>query len=160
RSAQTVIDALEPDKYEVAKIGITRTGRWLSAGDPLAQLASESPLCELSDGAEPQRLADPPRGESVPAVFSGDVDVVFPVLHGPMGEDGTVQGMWELAGPPYVGSGVLGSAVAMDKTMAKSILDQAGLPQAPWQTVLRRDWETEPTRIADWIDYKIGYPCF
>ncbi len=161
RSAQAVIDALDSDKYEVARIGVTRTGRWLSAGDPLAQLASASPLFALPDGAEPENQSrEAPTGESVPAVFTGDVDVVFPVLHGPMGEDGTVQGMLELAGLPYVGSGVLGSAVAMDKAIAKTILDQAGLPQIPWQVVLRREWESEPTRIADWIDYKIGYPCF
>src|SRR4051794_10245920 len=89
RSAQTVIEALDSDKYDVARIGITRTGRWLSAGDPLAQLTSASPLFALPDGAE--HSADAPAGESVPAVFTGDVDVVFPVLHGPMGEDGTVQ---------------------------------------------------------------------
>jgi D-alanine-D-alanine ligase len=160
RSAQTVIGALDPEKYEVAKIGITREGRWLSSGDPLAQLASSSPLFALSDGGQSLSDSSTPSGESVPAVFNGEVDVVFPVLHGPMGEDGTIQGMLELAGLPYVGSGVLGSAVAMDKTVTKVILDQAGLPQAPWQTVLRKDWEADPDRIADWIDHKVGYPCF
>jgi len=161
RSAQTVIGALDPEKYEVSRIGITREGRWLSAGDPLAQLASSSPLFALSDGnATSSSNGEAPSGETVPSVFNGSVDVVFPVLHGPMGEDGTVQGMLELAGLPYVGSGVLGSAVAMDKAIAKTILDQAGLPQAPWQVVLRRDWESEPDRVADWIDQKIGYPCF
>ena len=74
------------------------------------------------------------------------VDVVFPVLHGPMGEDGTIQGMLELAGIPYVGSGVLGSAVAMDKAMAKLVLTQAGIPQARWALVNRSEWESR-TRI-------------
>jgi D-alanine-D-alanine ligase len=161
RSAQAVIAALNPEKYDVSRIGITREGRWLSAGDPLAQLASSSPLFALPDGGNSSGgNGSTPSGESVPSVFSGNVDVVFPVLHGPMGEDGTVQGMLELAGLPYVGAGVLGSAVAMDKTIAKTILDQAGLPQAPWQLVLRRDWENDPDRIADWIDQKVGYPCF
>jgi D-alanine-D-alanine ligase len=160
RSAQTVIGALDPEKYEVAKIGITRTGRWLSNGDPLAQLSASSPLFALTDGGQPQSESSAPAGESVPAVFNGEVDVVFPVLHGPMGEDGTVQGMLELAGLPYVGSGVLGSAVAMDKTVTKVILGQAGLPQAPWQTVLRKDWENDPENVANWIDRKVGYPCF
>jgi D-alanine-D-alanine ligase len=126
RSAQTVIGALDPDKYDVAKIGITREGRWLSSGDPLAQLASSSPLFALTDGNQTQTEASTPGGESVPAVFNGEVDVVFPVLHGPMGEDGTIQGMLELAGLPYVGSGVLGTAVSIDKTVTKVILDHAG----------------------------------
>lgn len=161
RSAQTVISALDPERFEVSRIGITREGRWLSTGDPLAQLASASPLFALTNGSSATGgKAEAPAGELVPAVFARDVDVVFPVLHGPMGEDGTVQGMLELAGLPYVGSGVLGSAVAMDKAITKTILEQAGLPQAPWQAVLRREWENDPDRIGDWIDRKIGYPCF
>jgi D-alanine-D-alanine ligase len=96
----------------------------------------------------------------MPSDFSRDVDVIFPVLHGPMGEDGTVQGMLELAGVPYVGAGVLGSAVAMDKAITKTILDQAGLPLAPWLLVYRKDWERDPDRVAAWIGERIGYPCF
>jgi D-alanine-D-alanine ligase len=92
--------------------------------------------------------------------MSGHVDVVFPVLHGPMGEDGTVQGMLELSGTPYVGSGVLGSAVAMDKAMAKTILAQAGIPQGPWMLVQRRDWERDPDAIANQVAAELGFPCF
>jgi D-alanine-D-alanine ligase len=88
------------------------------------------------------------------------MDVVFPVLHGPMGEDGTVQGALELAGLPYVGAGVLGSAVAMDKAMAKTILAQAGIPQAPWLLVSQREWRDRPEAIACRIADTLGFPCF
>ncbi|HET7094478.1 MAG TPA: D-alanine--D-alanine ligase family protein, partial [Thermomicrobiales bacterium] len=86
--------------------------------------------------------------------------VVFPVLHGPRGEDGTIQGMLELAGIPYIGAGVLGSAIAMDKAMAKTILAQAGIPQAPWLLVSRRDWRDRPADVACQIAATLGFPCF
>ncbi|MEA2595128.1 MAG: D-alanine-D-alanine ligase [Thermomicrobiales bacterium] len=164
RSALTIMGALDPSKYEVMPIGITREGRWLAGGDPIAQLTANSPLFALTDGATApgQSPVDPgvEPGGALPAVLSGDVDVVFPVLHGPMGEDGTVQGMLELANVPYVGAGVLGSAVAMDKAVAKTILAQAGVPQVPWLTVLRRDWEREPDVIAQRVAETLGFPCF
>jgi D-alanine-D-alanine ligase len=97
---------------------------------------------------------------ALPASLAGSVDVVFPVLHGPKGEDGTVQGLLELAGLPYVGSGVLGSAVAMDKAMAKVVLAQHGIPQAPWRLVTRAEWERDPAGIAGRIGAELGYPCF
>lgn len=97
---------------------------------------------------------------SLPLEFSESVDIVFPALHGPMGEDGTVQGFLELTGVPYVGSGVLGSAAAMDKAFTKHLLTQAGLPQLPWVQVLRRDWERDPAEIEAIIAERIGYPCF
>jgi D-alanine-D-alanine ligase len=163
RSAQTVMRALDPDRYEIVPVGITRDGRWLTGGDPMAALTAESPLFALSSrvagGANEPPVANQP-ADALPAVMSGHVDVVFPVLHGPMGEDGTIQGMLELTGIPYVGSGVLGSAVAMDKAIAKTILSQAGVPQVPWLTVMRRDWERDPDRIAAEIADKLGYPCF
>lgn len=164
RSALTIMGALAGDKYEIVPIGITREGRWLAGGDPIAQLTATSPLFALADGA---RASVPAQvdlgvepGGALPAVLSGDIDVVFPVLHGPMGEDGTVQGMLELANVPYVGAGVLGSAVAMDKAIAKTILAQAGLPQVPWLSVLRRDWEQEPDVVAQRIAETLGFPCF
>jgi D-alanine-D-alanine ligase len=97
---------------------------------------------------------------AVPGGITDGVDIVFPSLHGPMGEDGTVQGMLELAGVPYVGSGVLGSAVAMDKAITKTILEQAGLPQLPWRLVSRKDWQRDPGSITEWIADAIGFPCF
>ncbi len=164
RSAQTVIGALDPAKFEVVPIGITRQGHWLSGGDPMRQLTAVSPLFAVGSGADGAATdtaqSDEARAPAIPPVLSGNVDVVFPVLHGPMGEDGTVQGLLELAGLPYVGAGVLGSAVAMDKAMTKTVLAQAGLPQAPWLTVLRRDWERDPNTATATIAAEIGYPCF
>jgi D-alanine-D-alanine ligase len=164
RSALTIMGALDPTRYDVVPIGITREGRWLAGGDPVAQLTATSPLFALPDGshaAVPDQL-DPgvEASGALPAVLGGDVDVIFPVLHGPMGEDGTVQGMLELANVPYVGAGVLGSAVAMDKIVAKTLLAQAGVPQVPWLGVLRRDWEREPDAVAQRIADTLGFPCF
>jgi D-alanine-D-alanine ligase len=165
RSAQTVMRALDPDRYEIVPVGITRDGRWLTGGDPMAALTAESPLFALGGGATAGTNGSAPPQANVaaaalPAVMSGQIDVVFPVLHGPMGEDGTIQGMLELSGIPYVGSGVLGSAVAMDKAIAKTILAQAGIRQVPWLTVLRRDWERDPDVVADRIADELGFPCF
>lgn len=165
RSAQTVIGALDPAKFEILPVGITREGRWLSGGDPMARLTAESPLFALSSGgsngnADGELPAENDPGSALPAVMSGRVDVVFPVLHGPMGEDGTIQGMLELSGLPYVGSGVLGSSVAMDKGVTKQLIAQAGLPQVPWLTVTRKEWQTDPGAVAKRVEEQLGYPCF
>lgn len=160
RSAETVMSALDPDRYEVVPVGITREGRWLTGGDPFTALTSTSPLFALGDGSIPVSGEENVARSDVPALFSGGVDVVFPVLHGPMGEDGTVQGLLEMTGVPYVGAGVLGSALAMDKAMAKTVLAQEGLPQAPWRLVSRKDWERDPDAIAEWVGEILGFPCF
>jgi D-alanine-D-alanine ligase len=163
RSAETVMGALDPDRYEVVPIGITREGRWLTGGDPFAALTATSPLFALSDGAAGPPASDvsaEPAERAVPALFSGGIDVVFPVLHGPMGEDGTVQGFLELTGVPYVGAGVLGSALSMDKAMAKTILAQEGLPQAPWRLITRKDWERDAEACTEWAGEILGWPCF
>jgi D-alanine-D-alanine ligase len=159
RSAQTVMGALDPARYEVIPIGITREGHWLSGGDPFAALTAASPLFAIGDGsaASPSAVV---ADSAVPAVFAGGFDVVFPVLHGPMGEDGTVQGLLELTGAPYVGAGVLGSALAMDKALAKTVLAQEGLPQAAWRLVMRKEWERDPDAVTAWVGEIIGYPCF
>ena len=174
RSAQTVIGALDPARYEVVPIGISRDGHWLSSDDPMAALTASSPLFHLSDGGSSNGTTDGAASSLVPIdasagggmttgfgqVEAGRIDVVFPVLHGPRGEDGTIQGMMELAGMAYVGSGVLGSSVAMDKAMAKTVLAQAGLPQVPWLLVQRREWRNDPDAVRDRIATEIGYPCF
>ncbi len=170
RSALTVMGALDPAKYEVVPIGITRDGSWLSGGDPMRQLTAQSPLFALESG-EQSATNQPPSGVAFgvsneiapaagPAVLNGGVDVVFPVLHGPRGEDGTVQGLLELANLPYVGSGVLGSAVAMDKAMAKTVLQEAGIAQGPWELVTRAEWRRDPGAVAARIEERLGYPCF
>ncbi len=168
RSAQTIIQALDPAHYEVVPVGITREGRWLAGGDPMRELTAVSPMFHLSASnghapAEPAVASSAVAvagGTSLPAEFSESVDIVFPALHGPMGEDGTVQGFLELTGVPYIGSGVLGSAAAMDKAITKHLLTQAGLPQLPWVQVLRRDWERDPDAIEAVIVERLGFPCF
>jgi D-alanine-D-alanine ligase len=166
RSAETVMSALDPATYEVVQIGISREGRWLAGDDAFKQLAARSPLFNLGAGEQEEREASvsaldaaaSPRSGLPPAL--GSVDVVFPVLHGPRGEDGTVQGMLELAGVPFVGSGVLGSALAMDKAMAKTVLEQHGLPQGPWLLVERGEWERDPSTLTEKVENEIGFPCF
>ena len=160
RSAQTVMGALDPDRYEVVPIGITREGRWLSGGDPFAALTAASPLFALGPGATGEAAAERPTESELPALFASGVDVVFPVLHGPMGEDGTVQGLLELTGVPYVGAGVLGSALSMDKAMTKTVLAQEGLPLAPWRLVTRKEWERDPESCTEWVGEILGFPCF
>jgi D-alanine-D-alanine ligase len=162
RSAETVMSGLDPERYEVVPVGITREGQWLAGGDPFAALTANSPLFALSDGSAPPAAekGDTPSESAMPAVFGEGIDVVFPVLHGPMGEDGTIQGMLELTGLPYVGAGVLGSALSMDKAMAKNVLAQEGLPQAPWRLVSRKEWERDPDSVTEWIGEIIGFPCF
>src|SRR5918999_1405469 len=132
-SARSVMEALDPDRFEVVPIAITRDGAWLLPDrSPLELTASDGTLPEVEaagrelavrpeQGGSGGLMVSPPEGQGV-----GGVDVVFPILHGPFGEDGTVQGLLELADLPYVGSGVLGSALAMDKAMAKVVLEQAG----------------------------------
>ncbi len=167
RSAETIMGALDPERYEIVPIGITREGEWVTGGDPLAELEAGSPFFGLESGAAPARVSSSPSPSTagaapgmMPGTVVDTVDVVFPALHGPMGEDGTVQGMLELAGVPYVGSGVLGSAMAMDKAVTKLILTQAGLPQLPWRLIHRNDWRRDPEAIMAAIAETIGFPLF
>jgi len=152
-SARSVMEALDPGRFEVVPIAITRDGAWLLPDrSPLELTASEGTLPEVEPAG--RELAVRPE-EGV-----GGVDVVFPILHGPFGEDGTVQGLFELADLPYVGSGVLASALAMDKAMAKVVLAQAGLPQAPYLVVPERDWRADPDRVAAEVEGRLAYPVF
>ncbi|MFL6103932.1 MAG: D-alanine--D-alanine ligase family protein [Actinomycetes bacterium] len=152
-SARSVMEALDPDRFEVVPIAITRAGAWL--------LPDRSPLeLTASDGALPEVEAAGTELAVRPEQGVGGVDVVFPILHGPFGEDGTVQGLFELADLPYVGSGVLASALAMDKVMAKVVLAQAGLPQAPYLVVPERDWRADPDRVAAEVGGRLAYPVF
>jgi D-alanine-D-alanine ligase len=157
-SARSVMEALDPDRFEVVPIAITRDGAWLLPDrSPLELTASDGALPEV-EAAGAEVALRPERGLS--EVGPGPVDVVFPILHGPFGEDGTVQGLFELADLPYVGSGVLASALAMDKAMAKVVLAQAGLPQAPYLVVPERDWRADPDRVAAEVDGRLAYPLF
>ncbi len=159
-SARAITGALRRGgRHEVVPVGITRSGRWISSGDPMRELESGSR--PLPDGSTPE-VSGPPAattGEKLPANL-GSVDVVFPVLHGPYGEDGTIQGMLELAGVPYVGSGVLGSAVGMDKITMKKVFAHHGLPQVEWVGLTRKEWQDEPEAKVREIEGSLGYPCF
>ena len=150
-SARAILDTLkENGGYEVSPVGITKEGRWLSSGDPMRELESRS-----SDGAG----LPAPVSDKLPANL-GRADVVFPVLHGPYGEDGTIQGMLELAGIPYVGSGVLASAASMDKVTMKKIFAYHGLPQVEWLGLTREDWHQNREKLVREIEGSLGYPCF
>jgi len=146
-SAAGVVRALDPARYEVVPIGISHGGTWMQADDLAEAVAA---------GKVPDPLPVAGRPVVPTDVLTDDV-VVFPVLHGPYGEDGTVQGLLELAGVPYVGSGVLGSALAMDKVMAKQVLAQASLPQA--HHLALAEWEAGPGG-AEKVAAELGWPVF
>lgn len=175
-SAQSVMENLDPEKYEVVPIGITRDGRWLIGGDPMAQLraiaAREGRLLAPGSGGRGQtgavqqspETAANCREEAVGVRFSGvfleGLDVVFPVLHGPYGEDGTIQGLLEIAGIPYVGAGVLASAVGMDKEIQKTVFRAKGLPVVDWLSCTRNRWLAAREEIIQMVEDRLGYPCF
>jgi D-alanine-D-alanine ligase len=162
-TAVAVARALDPEKYEVVPVGITTDGQWLLAGDARAMLdraRDDLPHAFPIDGTPVAPSADPTRAELVPtgpdaAPFA--VDVVLPLLHGPYGEDGTVQGLLELAGLPYVGAGVLASAVGMDKIAMKRAFSSCGLAQPGYLTL--RDGH-DPAGFCDRVEAQLGLPCF
>ena len=162
-SARSVIDALDPKTTDVIPIGIARDGRWHVLPGPPA-LPGESgrmPEVESGDGVI-ARLAEDNAGHPALVLADGsraDFDVVFPVLHGPRGEDGAVQGLLELAGVPYVGAGVLGSALGMDKAIQKALWTAAGLPVVPHVAVLEHEWRDDPEGVAGRIAV-LGFPVF
>jgi D-alanine-D-alanine ligase len=161
--------ALDPRKYEVVPIGITREGAWMLTGDPMAALTAG----DASSAGSTAILADPSRrglraielqgGRPIEAGSAGDesaIDVVFPVLHGPFGEDGTIQGLLEMANVPYVGAGVLGSALGMDKAIQKTVLRAAGLPVVDWVDFTIGEWRRRREQIVVEVEARLGYPCF
>ena len=151
-SAGGIIRALDPERYEVVPVGITEDGRWvLEPGDPEALAIGEGGRLPAVRSAKPARIAPEPG--------SLRADVVFPVLHGPWGEDGTVQGLLELAGLPYVGSGVLASAAAMEKATMKRLLAAAGLPVVPFEEITTRDWERDSAGALARAE-RLGFPSF
>jgi D-alanine-D-alanine ligase len=161
------MNAIDKSKYEVVPIGITKTGQWLASGDPLKALSSGA-LAESNPAlllAEPSdrglmRLEDLEKERALTAVQVSRLDVVFPILHGPYGEDGTVQGFLELAGIAYVGAGVAASAVGMDKVLFKSIMQAHDIPIVPHMVILRKVWERVPDEMLDRVEAEIGYDCF
>jgi D-alanine-D-alanine ligase len=166
-SAQGIMGAIDREKYEIVPIGITREGRWLASGDPLKALdsgvvAESNPAALLAEPSQRgiMRLQEPDQTRGLTAVQVSRLDVIFPILHGPYGEDGTVQGLLELADIPYVGAGVTASAVGMDKAIFKDVMQTHGLPVAPYLVVKRKAWERDPEEVIARIEAKIGYDCF
>ncbi len=165
RSAASVMEAMDKNRYEIVPIGITEQGSWLAGGDPLAALQNnvisgdcypavlsadpQNPRLLLLDPGSPDRIRDALR-----------LDVVFPVLHGPYGEDGTVQGLLELAGLPYAGSGVLGSAAGMDKVVMKVLFKHAGLPVGDFIYFSATQWAEAQKSLLEQVQEELGYPCF
>jgi D-alanine-D-alanine ligase len=189
-SAASVLKAIDRSKYEVIPIGITKQGQWVTAGHAERLLAGEAGVAErhlrAGDPAATSPAAILRKGESVivpPVPQAGrgalvpferdaralaaaspdqvlNLDVVFPVLHGTFGEDGTIQGLFELAGIAYVGSGVLGSATGMDKDTMKRLFASAKLPMVKWVTFLRGDWLKGPKKVRTRIEAELRYPVF
>jgi D-alanine-D-alanine ligase len=171
-SAASILGAIDREKFDVTPIGITKEGRWLAAGDARGLLNGEggeagrrlragdpaaTPGAKLLHEGIPTLLAPEPAAE---CRDGRAIDVVFPVLHGTFGEDGTIQGLFELAGIAYVGSGVLGSAAGMDKDAMKRLFAQAGLPIVKHVTLLRTDWEKAPRKAIAAVEKALKYPVF
>ncbi len=166
-SAANVMDALRKAGHTVVPLGITRAGRWLpedNALDRLLEAAADGRLgvssangAGIAPAAEDAWALLPQAGAD--RRLSG-LDVIFPVLHGPYGEDGTVQGLLEMANLPYVGCGVLASAVAMDKEVAKRLFAVQGLPQARYQVVLRHQWQRQREQVLDALEAALAYALF
>jgi D-alanine-D-alanine ligase len=166
-SAANVIAALEEAGYSVAPIGITPQGRWLTGGDPLRRLSDNAAAnaalahangihAHMPDAEDSWALLpSAAREERLPAI-----DVIFPVLHGPYGEDGTIQGLLEMANLPYVGCGVLSSAVAMDKAVTKRLFAVEGLPQVRYRVLSRAAWQRDPEAVCDEVEEHLEYPLF
>lgn len=161
-SARSVINGLDPERYEVVPLAITREGKWLPPAG--ARAALEAGVVHGNGST----LAVLPGGEQALMSLKGGaadsglprLDVIFPVLHGTYGEDGTIQGLFEMAGIPYVGAGVAGSAVGMDKALMKAIWAAHGLPQLAWQVVTRADLEVRRQQTIESLLAKPGLPCF
>lgn len=183
-SARSVMAVLDPEKYEVTPIGITHSGQWVIAGNPMELLAAGGPAPGPREKAQPGseagghraapgdadvligRVNGPAGGrELVPGATGGafpKLDVIFPILHGPYGEDGTIQGLLELAGVPYVGCGVLASSLGMDKIASKHVFAAHGLPVMPFQEVKRKSFEETPEEVILGLEAALpgGYPMF
>lgn len=181
-SAQSVLNNIDREKYDVEMIGITKDGRWLSYDGPVNLLGTGEwqaiAEANLKSGIAGRLSADSPDGSKAEASALADssargilkaagaekgekrVDVIFPVLHGCNGEDGTIQGLFELAGIPYVGCGVLGSALGMDKAYARIIFEKEGIPQGKYLVYSRKQLNNEIERIIKEIEEVLAYPCF
>jgi D-alanine-D-alanine ligase len=169
RSARSVIEALDRSKYDVVPIGITKEGNWLAPAAAAEMLPEEtqrrlSPHTLSGKKEDVAIIVDPSREGLVRLDASGDppepLDVVFPVLHGPFGEDGTIQGLLEMAAIPFVGCGTLAAACGMDKVIMKALFCGAGLPICDYLWFLRSEWLRDPHKILGRVRKEIGFPAF
>ena len=161
-SARSVLEALDPGRFDVITVGIDKAGRWHRVAALPAAPTGAGPLPSVgADSGPGVALAREPGDRAIVADDGTrtDVDVVFPILHGPYGEDGTIQGMLELAGVPYVGAGVLASAIGMDKAVQKTLFAAAGLPVVPHEVVWDREWEEDREAVEARAE-ALGLPVF
>jgi D-alanine-D-alanine ligase len=158
-SARNVLEALDRSRFEPVLIGIDKAGRWLLQDERVLLEGARDPrLAHIATGL-PVSLAAPFAASAGAVGSAGGIDVIFPVLHGTLGEDGAVQGLFELAGIPYVGAGVLGSAVGMDKDVMKRLLRDAGVPVADFRTLRRDRFDADPARVCREAA-ALGFPLF
>lgn len=151
-SAYNVLQVINQDKYDITTIGITKDGRWLIYHGDWDKLPDGSWQDDTDNLREDFSLFTDPEIQAI--------DVFFPIMHGPMGEDGTIQGVFEMMGKPYVGCGVLTSAVGMDKVISKIVFENAGIPVVPYVAFHRHEWEKDRDKWVAKIEDKLGYPLF
>jgi len=160
-SAKAVLKNINKNKYNVLPVGITRDGVWIKYDRDI----DEIDIIELKELADNNKIGLPIGNttneitEKEKTVFK-DIDIIFPVLHGPNGEDGTIQGLFELLDKPYVGCGVLSSAIGMDKAFSKIIFEKAGIPQGEYILITRMDYHKNSDKVVGNVEEKIKYPCF
>jgi D-alanine-D-alanine ligase len=169
RSARSVIEALDKNRYEVVPIAITKTGKWLAPSDSSALLPGETkqllpPSIVKGESRKVAIIGDPSHQGLISldegAGSAQPLDVIFPVLHGTYGEDGTLQGLFEMAGVPYIGCGVLASACGMDKVTMKALFREAGLPICRYTWFLRSEWDRDGEAVVRRVSRQLGFPCF
>ena len=160
RSARSILKAIDRSRYTVVELGITRDGRWLPPENSVALLEGHANPELAGDAGETTGTGLTLASTAADPAAGAPVDVVFPVLHGTFGEDGTIQGLFELADIAYVGSGVLGSAAGMDKDAMKRLFASANLPQTPYLTLLRTEWRKNPEAATAQIEAALRYPLF
>jgi len=158
-SARNVLAALDRSRYEPVLIGIDKQGRWLAQEEAALLEAARDPRRVRIAAGPPATLGVPTLAGHASPVAGGPIDVIFPVLHGTLGEDGAMQGLFEVAGIPYVGAGILGSAIGMDKDVMKRLLRAAGLPVAEFRTIRRARFDADPARVCAELA-ALGLPLF
>jgi len=168
-SARSVMASLDSSKYDVVPIGITKTGTWLLGNEPTKLLTqdvqpgqpmTEEPTTAVTLTSDPTLRRLIPLQNNERLRNNGALDVIFPVLHGTYGEDGTLQGLLEMANVPYVGCGVLGAALGMDKEKMKMVFEAIGLPSVEYFVCRRNEWERSPETVMNIVEQSFGYPCF